>query len=84
MKILLILTFLINIIQANYECPGLYIGTAKNQFNVMDNGIWSNLWNPHAQKKERNIIRRDSEFFYVKYLGKKLDVRKSLNIPKIV
>lgn len=70
---------LISLSKAETLCNGFYIGTSEKEFNVMKNGIFTEEWDPNSRKSQRNVIRRDSEYFYTKFLepdSGKINVKK--------
>jgi hypothetical protein len=52
------------------KCPGLNMGTEMHRFDIVMDGNISPAWHPETNKTRRNVVQRQSEYFYVKYSGK--------------
>lgn len=52
------------------KCPGLNMGTEMHRFDIVMDGTISPAWHPGTNKTRRNIVQRQSEYFYIKYTGK--------------
>lgn len=55
-------------------CKGLYLGTKKDIYDIMRDGVWSKLWDPKLLSNPRKIIRRDAEYLYAKHTKGNIEV----------
>lgn len=74
-KDLAIFAALISLSITEQVCKGLYLGTKKDIYDIMRDGVWSNLWDPKMLKEPRKIIRRDAEYLYAKHTRGEIEVR---------
>lgn len=81
MNLTVLLFLLAGMIKTTKICPDFYMGTEKDFFNMMNNGEFSDQWNPNQPNSgKRKVVRRDAEYFYAKMPGHALTVTFKINL----